>query len=116
MRRLVEEGASEVGLAPEALDDLLLALWEACAQATSHSGDPQVDVTVRAGKHAVEIEVRNPGVYRLEPSAPEPTADQKLGVALTMAMEMSLVDEIHVDPGTEQDPGTLIRIVKLTGQ
>jgi anti-sigma regulatory factor (Ser/Thr protein kinase) len=115
MRLLLEEAAAGAGLPTGTLDDLLLAVWEACVQATSHSGEPEVDVTVRAEKHSVEIEVRNAGIYRPEAPTTEYGADQRLGVALTMAMEMSLVDEIHVDPGTEEDPRTLIRMVKLTG-
>jgi anti-sigma regulatory factor (Ser/Thr protein kinase) len=116
MRLLLEEGAAGTDMPSETLDDLLLALWEACVQATTHSGEPEVEVTVLTGDHAVEIEIRNPGVYRTEDETAEVRADQRLGVALTMAMTMSLVDEIHVDPGSEGDPRTLIRMVKLTGQ
>lgn len=116
MRRLVEEGTAGSGLSTEVIDDLLLAVWEACALATSHSGNPEVEVTIVTGPHAVEFEVRNAGVYRLEGATPETSADDRLGVALTMAISMSIVDEVHVDPGTEENRATLIRMTKLTGQ
>src|SRR5439155_19402988 len=88
MRLLLEEGAAGAGLPQPTVDDLLLAVWEACVQATSHSGEPRVEVAVLAGDHVVEIEIRNPGIYRTEDTTAEMRADQRLGVALTMAMAM----------------------------
>jgi anti-sigma regulatory factor (Ser/Thr protein kinase) len=116
MRRLVEEGTAGSGLGSEVIEDLLLAVWEACALATSHSGNPEVEVSITRGPHAVEFEVRNAGVYRPEGTTEETTPDDRLGVALTMAISMSMVDEVHVDPGTEENRATLIRMVKLTGE
>src|SRR5436190_10433895 len=86
MRRLVEESTAGSGLGTEVVEDLLLAVWEACALATSHSGNPEVEIRIETGPHTVEFEVRNAGVYRLEEPTAQLKADDRLGVALTMAI------------------------------
>ena len=116
IRTFVIEGTADADLLSDAMEDLVLGVWEACAHAALHSGNPEVEVTMVAGQHAVEVEVRNPGVYRTDAATPEVEADQRLGVALSMAIEMSVLDEVHVHPGTTADPGTTIRLVKLTGR
>ncbi len=116
MRSFIADAAASAEFPPDVLDDLLLALWEACAQAASHSGNPDVEVRALSDDHTFEMEVRNPGVYRIGVHAPGVLADERLAVSLTMAIEMSVLDEIHVDPGTEAEPWTRIRMVKLTGR
>ncbi|HEX9375657.1 MAG TPA: ATP-binding protein [Actinomycetota bacterium] len=116
MRSFIAEAAAGAEFPPAVIDDLLLALWEACAQATSHSGNPNVEVTARSDGHTFEMAVRNPGVYRVGAHAPGVQSDERLAVSLAMAIEMSVLDEVHVDTGTEDEPWTRIRLVKLTGR
>lgn len=93
----------------DAVDDLLLALTEACANAIVHTNTDSVAVTCRFSAHAVEIQVHDRGVFRRQVPIPEVGGSGR-GIPLMMAV----MDEVTIREGSPGRPGTLVRLVKLT--
>jgi anti-sigma regulatory factor (Ser/Thr protein kinase) len=112
IRAFVLEQAAAAGFDERASEDLAVAVWEACNHAYRHTvGSGPVQVSWLADEHSVEAVVRCEGVY-----IGEGDPEESLGTSLTMAIEMALVDQVHVTPGTDEEPATEIRLVKFTGR
>jgi anti-sigma regulatory factor (Ser/Thr protein kinase) len=112
IRGFVREHAAAAGFDQRVSEDLAVAVWEACSHAYRRSGrSGPVQVSWLANEHSVEVVVRSEGVYTGQ-GGPE----ESLETSLTMAMEMALVDQVHVRPGTEEEPTTEIRLVKFIGR
>jgi anti-sigma regulatory factor (Ser/Thr protein kinase) len=112
VRGFVRERAGAAGFDERVSEDLAVAVWEACSHAYRHSDrSGPVQVSWLAEEHSVEAVIRCEGVY-----TGQGDPEESLGTALTMAMEMALVDQVHVKPGTEEEPSTEIRLVKFTGR
>jgi anti-sigma regulatory factor (Ser/Thr protein kinase) len=94
---------------PEAvLQDLKLAITEACANAVLHSGTLEIRISVRLVGDCVEVVVEDDGIYRELLTSPEDDSDAHRGLAL-MA---TLVDDLTLYPGTESHAGTTVRMRK----
>ena len=96
------------GLEPELVQDLQLAVTEACANAIRHSGSAEVRVSVRVLGACVEATIEDDGIYldHLPPADGDEYGHR--GMFLMVAM----VDELGVKRGTAEQPGTTIRLVK----
>jgi anti-anti-sigma factor len=75
LRRGVADWATAAGVAPEALDDLLLAIGEAVANAVEHAypdgdGTDGVLVTVERDGDALRVAVQDSGTWRPPPADP----------------------------------------------
>ncbi len=107
IRGFIRERAAQAGFADGDSADLVLAVSEACANAIQHSGTPELEVEwVRRGER-IEIEIRDKGVFRRRVPMPEVEGVGGHGIPLMMA----LVDEIAIIEGTEDRPGTRVRLV-----
>jgi anti-sigma regulatory factor (Ser/Thr protein kinase) len=93
------------------LEDLTLAVSEACANSIIHTTSPDVRVTWTTTGECVEIEVLDRGIFKRQVRMPEITGQGSHGIALMMA----LVDELTIREGTPHRPGTLVRLVKCQG-
>ena len=112
IRTFVVERAAVAGFDERVSEELADAVWEACSYAYRRSGrSGAVRVSWVSEEHSVEVTVRSEGAFTGD-GEPE----ESLETSLTMAMEMALVDEVHVDPGTDEEPRTEIRLVKFTGR
>jgi anti-sigma regulatory factor (Ser/Thr protein kinase) len=112
IRGFIGERAAAAGFDEQVSEELADAVWEACSYAYRRSGrSGPVQVSWLAEEHSVEAVVRSEGV-----SPGEDDSEKSLETSLTMALEMALVDEVHVDPGTDEEPGTEIRLVKYAGR
>ena len=90
------------------LQDLKLAITEACANAVVHSGTQEVRVSVRFVDDCVEVVVEDDGIYRELLSSADDDSDAHRGLALMAA----LVDDLTLYPGTESRVGTTVRMRK----
>ena len=108
IRTFVRKQSAQAGLSNDAADDLALAVSEACANSIVHSGGATITVDVRTDGDRIEVEVRDEGVFRRRVPMPELDGQGGHGIPLMMA----LMDEVVVHEGTEQDPGTFVRLVK----
>jgi anti-sigma regulatory factor (Ser/Thr protein kinase) len=91
----------------DALDDLVLAVSEACANAILHTNSSAVEVACRFSPYLAEVEIRDAGVFQRRMAMPEFTNAGR-GIPLMMA----LMDEVSIREGTPNRPGTLVRLVK----
>ncbi len=91
-----------------ALDDLKLAITEACANAVLHSGTQEIRISVRFVDDCIEVVVEDDGIYRELLSSADDDSDAHRGLALMAA----LVDDLTLYPGTESRAGTTVRMRK----
>ncbi|HEY3210022.1 MAG TPA: ATP-binding protein [Actinomycetota bacterium] len=108
VRRFVRERADESSLPPQMVEDLTLAVSEACANSIIHTTSPDVRVAWVTTDECVEIEVRDRGIFKRQVRMPEIDGRGSHGIALMMA----LVDELSIREGTPTRPGTRVRLVK----
>lgn len=108
VRRFLRGRAEEVSLTPRAIDDLIVAVSEACANAVLHSGGDRVEVTWTTTEDAVEVEVRDHGSFKRRVRMGEIEGPSGYGIPLMMA----LADEVEIREGTGDAPGTSVRLVK----
>lgn len=108
IRSFVRKQARQAELSKEASDDLALAVSEACANAILHAGGAMLTVNWQSDGERIEVEVRDEGIFRRRVPMPELDGQGGHGIPLMMA----LMDEVVVREGTEESPGTLVRLVK----
>jgi serine/threonine-protein kinase RsbW len=114
VRQLVRQTLEQVGVLPAIIDDIALALTEACANVLDHSGPgDSYDVAVTVGPERCELRVVDIGngfdydsVLRPRPAEAQLDAERGRGLGLMYA----LVD--HIELVSEPEAGTLVRLVK----
>ncbi|HXF56091.1 MAG TPA: ATP-binding protein [Actinomycetota bacterium] len=108
IRRFIRQLADEARLPPQAATDLLIAVSEACANSMLHTSSRTIRVAWTLHDDRAEVVVRDEGVFRRRVRMPEVEGAGGHGIPLMTA----LVDEIAILEGTEQEPGTQVRLVK----
>jgi anti-sigma regulatory factor (Ser/Thr protein kinase) len=99
MRATLGEWLVELGAEPEALHDVLLAAWEACANAVEHAQGPASGTfTLHADRDgdAVRLRITDTGRWRVPGAAP---GERGLGLPLMRGL-MDRVDIVHAASGT----------------
>jgi anti-sigma regulatory factor (Ser/Thr protein kinase) len=89
-------------------DDLVLAANEAFANSIAHSDSSRISVSVASERARIEIEIRDQGVFLRRAPIPELDGEGHRGLQLIMA----IMDEVTIVAGREDEPGTVIRLVK----
>jgi serine/threonine-protein kinase RsbW len=107
VRRFVESTASSY-LTESFVQDLQLAVTEACANSIRHSGTEEIRVSIATIGTCLEIVVEDDGVYRMTLPVVEGEAQSHRGMYLMAAM----VDDFSLHRGTEVRAGTTVRLVK----
>jgi serine/threonine-protein kinase RsbW len=107
VRRFVESEASR-HVSDSFVQDLQLAVTEACANSIRHSGTEEIRVTIAPLGSCLEITVEDDGVYRMTLPVIEGEAQSHRGMYLMAAM----VDDFSLHRGTELRSGTTVRLVK----
>lgn len=111
VRHIAAFALDELGIAPEAIDDVALALTEAAANVVKHSGDGDLyEVHLELADHLCEIRVVDTGrgfdSASLAMAMAGPSDEQGRGMALMAA----LVDSVHFE--SRPEAGTIVRLVK----
>jgi serine/threonine-protein kinase RsbW len=91
----------------EFVQDLQLAVTEACSNAMRHSGTSEIRVGVSLVGSCLEITVQDDGVYRPMPAS-SPDGEGHRGLYLMAAV----VDDFSLRRGRPEKPGTTVRLVK----
>jgi anti-sigma regulatory factor (Ser/Thr protein kinase) len=107
VRAFVRQHAVESSFSVVA-DDLVLAANEACANSITHSKSSRFAVSVASEGARIEIEIRDQGVFLRRVPIPELDGEGHRGLQLIMAM----MDEVTIAAGREDEPGTVVRLVK----
>jgi anti-sigma regulatory factor (Ser/Thr protein kinase) len=108
VRRFVRERGSDSLLPDQIVEDLILAVSEACANSIIHTTSRDVRVTWLVEGDCIEVQVRDHGVFKRQVRMAEVDGRGSHGIPLMMA----LVDELTIREGTAAKPGTLVRLVK----
>jgi GAF domain-containing protein/anti-sigma regulatory factor (Ser/Thr protein kinase) len=99
MRQALEAWLGELGAGADVRHDVVLAAWEACANAVEHAQGPDsATFSVRAGhdEGVVRLEVADTGRWRAPGG---PTEERGLGLPLMRGL-MDRVDVVHAAAGT----------------
>jgi anti-sigma regulatory factor (Ser/Thr protein kinase) len=107
VRRFVAAEANRLTFS-EYVDDLQLAVTEACANAILHSGTNEVRITITLVGSCLEIIVQDDGIYRKNLPFPELDGQGHRGLHLMAAM----VDDFSLRRGTEDQHGTTVTLLK----
>lgn len=110
IRRFVQEQAGDLSYSAH-VDDVVLAVTEACTNSIRHSDSAEMTVRLEGFADRVEVEVADAGVFRPGIPIPEFDGEGRRGLYLMMAV----MDELAIREGTESDPGTVVRLVKRKG-
>ena len=109
-REFVRQRAVLDHVPEELTEELVLAVTEAFSNAVAHSDSMLIFVSWRVGDLAVEVQVKDDGVFE------EILPMQRESGGMGMALMMMMVDEFAIRRGTEDSPGTLVRLRKKVGQ
>jgi anti-sigma regulatory factor (Ser/Thr protein kinase) len=111
IRTFLRQQATEAGLGQETADDLVLAVCEACANTLRHTLSPHIMLTWRARPQSVEVLVEDEGIFRSR-AAVFDADGASTGAGMGIPLMVALTDEFAIKQGTEEFPGTLVRLVK----
>lgn len=100
--------AERAGLSERAMEDLVLAVSEASANAVIHSGSSTVRIRWVPRDDGVQVEVADDGVFRNRVRVPSVEGAGGFGIPLMAALS----DELSIVEGTGRRPGTTVRLVK----
>jgi serine phosphatase RsbU (regulator of sigma subunit)/anti-sigma regulatory factor (Ser/Thr protein kinase) len=101
MRATLGEWLGELGARPDVRHDLLLAAWEACANAVEHAQGPSAATFSLHADHedeVVRIRIADTGRWRVPGTFPS-AAERGLGLPLMRGL-MDRVDIVHAADGT----------------
>ncbi|MGI8808587.1 MAG: ATP-binding protein [Acidimicrobiales bacterium] len=100
----------QMGVTPDCIDDIRLALSEACANVIEHAATDDYEVRLDVDSECCAISVIDAGqgvdVTTLPRTMPDPDSPRGRGIALMTALADSL------DFSAQPDAGTMVRIVK----
>jgi anti-sigma regulatory factor (Ser/Thr protein kinase) len=108
IRRYIRSVGLKARLPWEAAEELTLAVSEAAANAIRHTETPSVRLAVTREGNCVVVEVADEGVFDARLPVPELEGPSGRGILLMTAF----VDEVAINEGTTQAPGTTVRLVK----
>jgi GAF domain-containing protein/anti-sigma regulatory factor (Ser/Thr protein kinase) len=110
MRTSLRSWLAAAGVVPAEVEDIVLAAWEACANAVEHAQEPARETfeldAARDGHGGVRLSVRDSG--RWKPALDGAASDRGLGLVLIR----SLMHEVEVTPS---DTGTVIAMKRQLG-
>ena len=107
IRRFVRDEAVEASLEEGQVEELTLAVSEACANAIRHTDTREIRLGLKREDHCVVVEIEDQGVFRDRLPVPELEPGGR-GILLMTAF----VDEVAIKEGTPHRPGTVVRLVK----
>jgi anti-sigma regulatory factor (Ser/Thr protein kinase) len=107
VRRFIRERAAETSFPKDIANDVVLAVSEAAANSTLHSGSRQIHVTWRPLARGAEVVVEDRGVFK-----GNGRTGGRGGLGLGLALIAALSDRVTIERGTSRRPGTRVRLVK----
>ena len=107
-RTFIRELGVDSRLPERTIDELTLAVSEACGNAVAHTDSLLVLVSWQTRNGEVEVQVKDDGIFERRIPIPQLADEGGLGIRLMMA----LVDEFAIRQGTIESPGTLVKLRK----
>jgi serine/threonine-protein kinase RsbW len=111
IRAVVRQGLQALGATQECVDDICLALSEACTNVIDHAvADDEYVVRLQADEDRCVLSVKNTGpgfdAGSLSDTLPDPSSARGRGVAIMHAV----MDQVAF--GSEPEAGTILHLVK----
>lgn len=108
VRRSLRELGREVGLLPESVDDLVLAVGEAASNAVKHGKDAFCEVRLREDRISVRVGDRGPGIRPQDlPAVLEAGYSSKISLGMGYTIMLKLADVIQLATSSE---GTVVNV------
>ena len=112
--RLTTSGiASKMGFTMEDIEDLKVAISEACTNAIKHSTEKEFEVKFLVNESRLDVEVIDQGIGYDTVAVAEPDLKNPKTSGLGLFIIKSLMDEVEVK--SCEECGTVIRFSKLVG-
>jgi anti-sigma regulatory factor (Ser/Thr protein kinase) len=108
VRRFIRERAAETSFPDDIANDVVLAVSEAAANSTIHSGSGRIHVTWRPLEGGAEVVVEDRGVFKGN--------RRTNGLGLGLVLIAALSDRVTIERGTNRRPGTRVRMVKYCAE
>lgn len=114
VRGVVADALSSFGVTPECVDDIRLALSEACTNVIEHAAaDDEYEVRLEVDEERCAISIKNTGVgfdaTALADVMPDSSSPRGRGVAIMRAV----MDRVEFS--SESENGTIVHLVKTLG-
>ena len=113
IRLAVSSLANNIGFDIEAIEDIKVAVSEACSNIVSHSSigeETQYEVECSAGEDRIELSVKDQGVGFEMSEYTEPDLDMPSESGLGVFLMRVLMDEVQIQTG--EGSGTCIKMIK----
>ena len=112
--RLTTSGiANKVGFSIDDIEDIKVAVSEACTNALKHSGDKTFHIIFTILENGIEIEIRDNGKGYNVDSIEKPDLLNPKENGLGLFIIKTLMDEVIIE--SENNTGTIVRMTKYLG-
>lgn len=112
--RLTTSGlANKIGFPIDDIEDIKVAVSEACTNAIKHSNDEKVTITFNVLENGLEIEIKDNGKGYDIDSIPKPDLTQPRENGLGLFIIQTLMDDVKVE--SKDNQGTIIKMTKYLG-
>ena len=112
--RLTTSGiANRVGFSMDDIEDMKVAVSEACTNAIKHSEDNKVNIEFNLLSDKLEIEIKDNGKGYDVSSIETPDLNNPKESGLGLFIIQTLMDEVNIDSNGNQ--GTIIKMTKYLG-
>lgn len=112
--RLTTSGiANKIGFSMDDIEDIKVAVSEACTNAIKHSNDNKFFITFDILENGLAIEIKDTGKgYDVE-SLHQPDLNNPKESGLGLFIIQSLMDEVNIE--SKENKGTIIKMTKYLG-
>lgn len=108
LRRALREVGREVGLLPESVDDLVLAVGEAASNAVKHGQEASCEIRLHDDRISVRVADRGPGIRPQDlPAVLEAGYSSKISLGMGYTIMLKLADVVQLATGAE---GTIVNV------
>ena len=112
--RLTTSGiANKIGFSIEDIEDIKVAVSEACTNAIKHSYDKNVNITYTILKNGLDIEIKDNGKGYDVKSIDEPDLTNPKENGLGLFIIKTLMDNVNIE--SKDNQGTIIKMTKYLG-
>ncbi|MEG2983956.1 MAG: ATP-binding protein [Peptostreptococcaceae bacterium] len=112
--RLTVSGiANKIGFSMDDIEDMKVAVSEACTNAIKHSRDNKFNITFNIIKNGLNIEVQDNGKGFVVSSIDTPDLENPKESGLGLFIIQTLMDDVDVE--SKDGEGTIIKMTKYLG-
>ena len=112
--RLTTSGiANKIGFSIDDIEDIKVAVSEACTNAIKHSYDKSVNIIYTILENGLDIEIRDNGKGYDVKSIDEPDLTQPRENGLGIFIIKTLMDDVNIE--SKDNEGTIIKMTKYLG-